>query len=832
MAPPPALERPRTPAPPASSGGRARAGRAGTSLVTRLAVTITALVGAAVAIPATLALVSRSGELYSRVVDNAIGRGQVATIAAADAISDSDSGELSRLAASLVSEQNRVSAAVIVDAGGNPLARYSLETVTTPGEHIPVPSTVIVEHDLRAGRNCVLVTAPIVLEGMPWGALRQVIDLSTLEAAEHQLLLQLIGVGLGLLVVSIGFAVLIARSVARPLRRLVAAAGEVARGNLDFRADVRGGDEVGALADAFTHMTTQLRASNQQLRQQSAALEQQVVERTAELEMARDAALGAARAKSEFLANMSHEIRTPLNGLLGFLTLLSETGLDVRQQEYLNVARGSGEALLALLNDILDLSKIEAGKLSLENIEFDRDDLLETVACLFAPIAQAKGVEFLLNVAPECPVRLRSDPTRLRQVLSNLLGNAVKFTAQGEVELRVWAGPPHGSRCLVHFEVRDTGEGIPRDRLKFLFNAFQQADGSTSRKHGGTGLGLAIVKRIVTQMGGKTRVETEVGRGSRFFVSVPVEIVVSPTRDRRVGDALGMPSMIVDGHRVRAELLQRQLHGLGADVHVASDIAAAAPQLRAWGAAGATSIVFVDDSLGVALAEALPDLAPCVRRYVLRPANTANDPVPAGFSAALVKPLRRAVLVRTMTLTPAAALPTPEAKSAPHAGLDDAASPHLGAAGDGAAEAMQTPAFDGSNCQLLVVEDNVVNQRLMAAILQKLGIKPTIVGDGKQAVEAWGRARFDAILMDMQMPVMDGLQASAEIRRLEAGGAHVPIIALTANALAGDRERCLAAGMDDYLTKPVRTPQLRDTLARWCPAAVAGATHKDAAPAT
>ena len=797
--------------PAAPAVGERPPGRGRTSLVARLALTITALVVFAVAIPSTLAVFTQSGELYVRALDNALGRGQLAAIAAGDAITNRDLGTLDRVAASLVSEHNRVSAAVIVDAGGNPLARSALDTVSVPAERFPVPPTVIVENARRDGVDLILVTSPIVLDGMPWGALRQVIDVGSLKAAEMQLVYQILGVSLGLVVLGIACAALIARSVARPLRRLAAAVGEVARGNLDCRADVHSRDELGALAEAFEDMTIQLRASNKELREQSAALEQQVVERTAELELARDAALGAARAKSEFLANMSHEIRTPLNGLLGFLTLLGDTELEHHQREYLDVARSSSEALLALLNDILDLSKIDAGKLSLENIEFDRDDLLEAVSCLFAPIAQAKGVEFLLNVDPGCPVRLRSDPTRLRQVLSNLLGNAVKFTAKGEVELKVRAMRRNGARCFLHFEVRDTGEGIPRDRLSQLFNAFQQADGSTSRRFGGTGLGLAIVKRIVTQMGGQTKVETEVGRGSRFFVSVPVEVVASPIRDRRVAAAIGTPTIVIDDHPARGQLLIQQLHGMGADAEIAPGIEAVLPRLRALGASGTAVTVFVDDALAQSVGGVATELAPGVRCFVLRPASKSNDPLPDGFVGSLVKPIRRAVLVRTMSTSPTPVVSTarPTERSTEREGAVDRAPPPSA----GADAAAPTSALAGR--RVLVAEDNPVNRRLMAALLGKLALDVTLAVDGSQAVEAWAGGGFEAILMDMQMPVMDGLQAAEEIRRREAGTARVPIIALTANALAGDRERCIAAGMDDYLTKPVRAPQLLETLGQW-----------------
>jgi signal transduction histidine kinase/AmiR/NasT family two-component response regulator len=517
------------------------------------------------------------------------------------------------------------------------------------------------------------------------------------------------------------------------------------------------------------------------------ALEAQV----AELERRNGETLASVRGRTSFMANLCHEIRTPLNGLLGFLSMLSETALDEQQREWVQIARSSGESLLALLNDVLDLAKMEAGKLTLERIEFDRDELFENVAGLFAPAAQARGVELLLDLEPSLPSRLLGDPVRLRQVLANLVGNAVKFTSQGVIELTVRGCDRAGSRIVLEFVVEDSGVGIPPDRLARLFAPFEQADDSTARQFGGTGLGLSIVKRLVEQMAGAVSVDSAVGRGTRFVVRVPLTV-------SGAADPPPVPQpvlvLLVDGYARRRAVLGRTLATLARDTATAADPVAALALVRAWAERPEPLVVLAEDGFaqhGELLAAVRHRVGS--RLVALRSAAAAYDAVADGVSGVLVRPLRRAVLAAAIA----------------------------GDAGGPRPRGAVPAAWSGK--RVLLVEDNMVNQRLMCTMLVRLGIEVLVAGDGRQAVEACGRFSFDLILMDVQMPVMGGIEATRAIRGMHPGAARVPIIALTASAQVDDRDECLAAGMDDYLTKPVRTAALREMLARYIALAPAGA---------
>ncbi|MEZ5965959.1 MAG: ATP-binding protein [Planctomycetota bacterium] len=507
------------------------------------------------------------------------------------------------------------------------------------------------------------------------------------------------------------------------------------------------------------------------------------------LEQRHDETLATVRARSAFMANLSHEIRTPLNGLLGFLAMLTDTELDEQQREWATVARESGEALMALLNDVLDLAKIEAGKLMLERVEFERDDLFENVTALFAPAAHARGVELLLDLDPQLPPRLLGDPMRLRQVIANLVSNAVKFTDEGSIELSARVAERAGTRIVLEIAVRDSGVGIPPDRLDRLFHAFEQAEDSTARRFGGTGLGLAIVKRIIEQMNGEVMVESEVGRGTRFVVRVPISVASSaaPPAELRPGLIL-----LIDGHDRRRELLTRQLRCDFLEVTSVSDGAAAHAVLRHLADRQEPLVVLVDDAVRIDA----PTLAAIRGRFdarllVLRPPSAAYDAVEDGVDGVLIRPLRRAALTAAIV-------------------------------GAGRAETTRRRLpRTWSGRSILLVEDNVVNQRLMCAMLARLDVHVLLAANGSEAITAFERYGCDLVLMDVQMPVMDGIAATRAIRALGGEGARVPILALTANAQNGDREECLGAGMNDYLTKPVRAAALREAMARWLPDGVA-----------
>ena len=616
-----------------------------------------------------------------------------------------------------------------------------------------------------------------------------------------------------LILLGSAIAFMIARGIGRRLRGLSSAAEQLGRGEVPVIERGTRIREVHRLSTVLHDSGEQLqayrervKADAQALQEANETLEARVERRTAELAASREEALSAARAKAAFLATMSHEIRTPLNGVVGMSTLLAETPLDAEQRDYLQTIRLSSDQLLAVINDVLDFSKIESGKLELEIEPVSVRGAVEEACDIAAPRAREKGLELIIDMAEDgasaVPAAIKGDVTRLRQVLINLINNAVKFTSSGEVAVHVRQLRTDGAgNCVLEFRVSDSGIGIPAERVGSLFEAFTQVDASTTRKYGGTGLGLAICKRLVDLMGGELGVESEPGRGSTFWFTVVAPPTALPP-SLGIADAgllRGKHVLVVDDHATNVRILTRQLQLWGMEVASADSGMQALERLE--GAGQVPDIVITDMHMpamdGVALARALKANASWRNIPIVLLSSgfmPAGDESAGLFTARLLKPARQNQLFETLVRC---VLPQ-AADSAKSAGV---------------------PPDARKNVTVLVADDNAVNLKVACAMLVKLGYDILSATDGRDAVEKVAHAaanglRLGAVLMDVNMPEVDGLQATRQIHA--AWGADAPpIIALTAGASAEDRLRCEAAGMDDYLTKPLHVAALAQALERW-----------------